>query len=294
MNTLLQAAPHVRLQRGRILVVKIGGGSLRRKRDLNIFVQQLATVHALGARPVVVHGGGPQADALMERLGEQATMIDGRRVTTPAALEAVNMVIAGEINTQLAAALTAAGAPALGICAASAGIVRAHRRPPIQTSVGETDFGLVGEVESVDVTALHALLDAGQVPVICPPVADAEGACLNLNADTLAAELAQALGAAKLILVTGAPGVLRDANDPMSVVSVLSLAELMELSAQGSLEEGMKVKASAIGAALSGGVGSVHVIGGRDPQALLVELYTNHGAGTMITAQSPVADPVEA
>jgi len=289
MNTLLQAAPHVRLQRGKIVVVKIGGSSLAKRRHLDAFVDQLSTVHALGARPVVVHGGGPQADALMERLGEAPKMVDGRRVTTPAALEAVRMAIAGSVNGELAAALSAAGASAVGICAASGGLVRARRRPPIGTSEGTTDFGLVGEIESIDPTSLHALLDAGQVPVVCPPVGDGDGGFLNLNADTLAARLAAALGAAKLVLVTGAAGVLRDPADPHSVVSVLTLAELRALGEAGSYEAGMRVKATAIEGALSDGVDAVHVIGGKDPQALLVELYTNHGAGTMITRDGQAA-----
>ena len=289
MNTLLQAAPHVRLQRDRIVVVKVGGSSLAKRRHLDAFVAQLSTVHALGARPVVVHGGGPQADALMERLGESPKMIDGRRVTTPAALDAVRMAIAGSVNGELAAALTAAGAPAVGMCAAAGGLVTARRRPPIGTSEGSTDFGLVGDIQSIDPTPLHALLDAGQVPVVCPPVGDGAGGFLNLNADTLAAQLAAALGAAKLVLVTGAAGILRDPADPHSVVSVLTLAELRALGEGGSYEAGMRVKATAIEAALTAGVDAVHVIGGKDPQALLVELYTNHGAGTMVTRKGQAA-----
>jgi acetylglutamate kinase len=289
MNTLLQAAPHVRLQRDRIVVVKVGGSSLAKRRHLDAFVAQLSTVHALGARPVVVHGGGPQADALMERLGESPKMIDGRRVTTPAALDAVRMASAGSVNGELAAALTAAGAPAVGMCAAAGGLVTARRRPPIGTSEGSTDFGLVGDIQTIDPTPLHALLDAGQVPVVCPPVGDGTGGFLNLNADTLAAQLAAALGAAKLVLVTGAAGILRDPADPHSVVSVLTLAELRALGEGGSYEAGMRVKATAIEAALTAGVDAVHVIGGKDPQALLVELYTNHGAGTMVTREGQAA-----
>ena len=289
MNELLQAAPHVRLQRGRILVVKIGGSCMQKPHRLQTLVAQLATVQALGARVVVVHGGGPQADTLMQRLGSEPRIVDGRRVTTPEALEAVRLAIAGDLNGRLAAALCAAGAPAVGMCAASGGLVVADRRAPLQTGEGVIDFGLVGDPKSVDVGPLHALLDAGQVPVVCPPVGDGAGGFLNLNADTLAACLAEALGAAKLVLVTGAAGILRDPQDSESVVSMLSLAELRELSAGGSLESGMLVKAAAIGQALEGGVGRVHVISGRDPQALLVELYTNHGAGTMVTLQPSTA-----
>lgn len=291
MKELIHAAPYVRLQRGKVLVVKVGGTCLQRKQDLDAFAAQLAAVHAFGAQPVVVHGGGPQADLLQRALGEEPRKVDGRRVTTPIALRAVRMSMAGEINGEVAAALTAAGAPAAGVCAASAGIATAKRRAPMTTSAGVVDFGEVGDVTAVDVRPLKALLAAGTVPVVCPPARDGRGNFLNVNADVLAAELAVALGAAKLILVTGAAGVLKDPANPRSLVSVLHLEELRDLRQQGSLKEGMLVKASAIERALLGGVERVHVIGGADPQALLVELYTNHGAGTMITREPHGALP---
>lgn len=294
MIELVTAAPHIRLQRGRILIVKVGGSCLERRKDLETFAAQLATVHALGALPVVVHGGGPQADSLQRALGEEVRKVDGRRVTTPIAMRAVRMSMAGEINGEVAAALTAAGAPAVGVCAASAGIAVARKRQPMQTTQGVIDFGDVGDLVSVDASPLRALLANGDVPVVCPPASDGLGGFLNVNADVLAAELAIALGAAKLVLVTGAAGVLKDPANPNSLLSSLTLEELRELRQIGSLRDGMLVKAAAIERALTGGVERVHVLGGSDPQALLVELYTNHGAGTMITREphtAPAAPP---
>jgi acetylglutamate kinase len=291
MKDLIAAAPHVRLQRGRVLVVKVGGSCLQRRSELEGFCEQIAAVHAFGARPVVVHGGGPQADALQRALGEEPRKVDGRRVTSATAMRAVRMSMAGELNTELAAALTAAGSPAIGVCAASAGIAVATRRPPMPTTSGVVDFGEVGDLASVDPAPLLALLDNGDVPVVCPPAGDGAGGFLNVNADLLAAELAIALGADRLVLATGAAGILRDPANPNSLLSVLSLGELRALRAQGALVEGMLVKAAAIERALTGGVPQVHVIGGSDPRALLVELYTNHGAGTMVTPATHGAEP---
>jgi acetylglutamate kinase len=291
MNELITAAPFIRLQSGKIFVVKVGGSCLQRKQDLESFAAQLAAVHAFGALPVVVHGGGPQADLLQRALGEEVRKVDGRRVTTPLAMRAVRMSMAGEINGEVAAALTAAGAPAVGVCAASAGIALARKRAPMQTTEGLVDFGEVGDILSLDVKSLRALLAAGAVPVVCPPAGDGKGGFLNVNADLLAAELAVALGAAKLVLVTGVAGVLKDPANPRSLLSLLNLDQLRELRKSGSLKDGMLVKATAIERALAGGVERVHVIGGADPQALLVELYTNHGAGTMIAREPLLTAP---
>jgi len=283
MKDLIAAAPHVRLQRDRVIVVKVGGSCLQKRSELESFCAQIATVHAFGALPVIVHGGGPQADALQRALGEEPRKVDGRRVTSATAMRAVRMSMAGELNTELSAALSAAGAPAVGVCAASAGIAVAKRRPPISTTQGVVDFGEVGDLAHVDPASLLALLENGDVPVICPPASDGAGGFLNVNADLLAAELAIALNADRLVLATGVPGILRDPANPHSLLSVLSLGELRALRAQSALVEGMLVKAAAIERALTGGVSQVHVIGGADPRALLVELYTNHGAGTMVT-----------
>ncbi len=291
MKELIVAAPYIRLQRGKVVVVKLGGNCLQRRQDLESLAAQLAAVHAFGAQPVVVHGGGPQADVLQRALGEEPRKVDGRRVTTLVAMRAVRMSMAGEINGEVAAALSAAGAPAVGVCAASAGIALARRRAPMQTTEGLVDFGEVGDLVKVEAQSLLGLLAAGTVPVICPPAGDGRGGFLNVNADLLAAELAVALGAAKLILITGAAGVLKDPANPRSLLSVLHLEELRDLRKAGSLKDGMLVKASAIERALLGGVERVHVIGGSDPQALLVELYTNHGAGTMITREPHGAAP---
>ena len=308
MIDLFRASPHVAQQRGQTFVVKLGGAPLANRAHRRALAKELALVHALGARLVVVHGGGPQTDAVQRLLGEEPRMVGGRRITTPVALRALCMATAGELALELTSELVAAGLPAVGLPGASAGLLLAVRRPPVSglptngsahgsvngaaktpAAEGPIDFGAVGDLVAVDPRAVRALLDAGLVPVIAPPASDGRGNLLNVNADLAAAELAVALGAAKLVLVTSAPGILTDPADPATLVSAIALEELGELEHDGRLQGGMQVKAQAIRSALERGVGRVHVVSGLDPEALLVELYTNQGAGTLVTREREAA-----
>jgi acetylglutamate kinase len=291
MIDLFRAAEYARLHRDRLMVFKVGGACLERPKHAEALARQISVVVSFGVRALVVHGGGPQTAELQGLFGETPRTIDGRRVTSETGLRALTLATAGEINTRLAARITASGAPAIGICAASADIVTARRRPPVETSEGLVDFGLVGDVESLSVAPLVALCHAGYVPVLCPPASDGQGGYLNVNADVLAAEVAVAAGAAKLVLLTDVPGVLRSPGDPQSLVSALTLAELERLNEEGSLQKGMKVKAAAIRRALTGGVARVHVVSGTEPEALLGELYTTQGTGTLLTL-APEEAPV--
>lgn len=296
MIDLVRAAPHVALHRGKTFVIKLGGAPLAEHGHRRSLAQELATVHALGARVVLVHGGGPQTDSLQRVLGEEPRSIDGRRVTSPLALRALCMATAGELHGECLSELAAAGVPAAGLAGSSAGLLVARRRPPLASEQGTIDFGAVGDLVAVDPVPIRALLDAGRVPVVSPPASDGRGGLLNVNADLAAAAIAVALGAHKLVLVTGASGILTDPGDPDSLVSALSLEELEGLERSGSLRGGMRVKAAAVKKALEGGVARVHVVSGLDPEALLIELYTNHGAGTLVTREkeaAPEPDPAQ-
>lgn len=294
MIDLAQAKDYLRAHRGALFVVKVGGACLDRPARLRTLAAELALVESLGPRLVVVHGAGPQTDALQRALGEEPRKLDGRRITTPKAMRALRQATLGDLNAELAAALGAEGVPSIGVCAATAGILVARRRPPVVTAEGEAvDFGLVGDVVSVAVPPLRALLDAGLVPVLSPPASDGAGGFLNVNADLAAARLALGLGAQKLVLLTEVDGVLLDPADPTSLTSSLSLRELQELEQDGALRGGMKVKAAAARLALEGGVPRVHVVSGVRSGALLRELYTTQGCGTLIAAEAP-AIPAEA
>lgn len=285
MKDLFRAAPYVRMHRGKVIVIKAGGATISKNGLLKQLARQIAVIQSFGARVVVVHGGGPQTDQLQRLLGEEPKMIDGRRVTSPTALRALRMATVGELNGDLSAALIEQGIPAVGISAGSCGALVAKRRAPMKTSQGVVDFGEVGDLVAVDVAPIKALMSTGRVPVIAPVATDGAGGHLNLNADLAASALAGALNATKLVFVTSAPGILRKVSDPGSLVSALCLADLADLEGSGAFEGGMRVKAQAIRTALDRGVERVHVVSGSDPEALLVEFYTTHGSGTLITRE---------
>lgn len=292
MIDLFRASEYARLHKGKIMVFKIGGACLARRSHTKALARQLSVIAAFGVRAVVVHGGGPQTAELQALFGEDARMVDGRRVTSETGLHALRLATVGGLGPQLAAALTAESAKAVSLCAASAGIVSAKRRPPMETSQGRVDFGLVGDITGVNVEPVLALLDAGLVPVLGPPAYDGAGGFLNVNADLCASALANGLDAEKLVMISDTPGLLRDPDDPNSLLSALSLVELSELASSGALRDGMAVKAAAIRAALEGGVRSVHLVSGRSPDALLGELYTTQGTGTLITKEPQGATPL--
>ncbi|MFT7671331.1 MAG: acetylglutamate kinase, partial [Planctomycetota bacterium] len=222
MIDLYRASEYARLHQGKMMVFKIGGACLAKPSQVKSIARQISVIAAFGVRPVVVHGGGQQTAELQELLGETPKKVDGRRITTPTGLRALRLATIGGLNTALAAALNAEGAPAVGLCCASAGIVTATKRQPMETSEGRVDFGLVGDVDNVNPEPITALSGQGFIPVLGPPAYDSNGGFLNVNADSLAAELAVALKADKLILISDTPGIMRDPEDKHSVLSALS------------------------------------------------------------------------
>ena len=282
---LKHAAPYIRLYKKQIFVLKAGGEVFASVETTRSMLEQVAILHQVGIRVVLVHGGGPQATELAKALGVPTRMVGGRRVTDRETLDVATMVLNGQINTRILAACRDLDIPAVGISGVDAGLIRAHRRPPMVVeghADGPVDFGYVGDIDAVDVEVLQAQLENGLVPVVSPLSADASGTLLNINADTVAAALAAALGAAKLILATGAVGILEDRHDPASLVSYIDLAGLQRLRENGSLAEGMLPKARAIEAAIKGGVPRVHVISYTVPDSLLLEIFTNEGTGTLV------------
>ena len=279
---LHSTAAYVRRFRNHTFVLKVGGALLEDRAASKIICRQIALLWSFSIRVVLVHGGGPALDRLCERLSLSVEKVGGRRVTSPAVLEAAQMVLAGTEHTRLLADLRACGVPAVGLSGVDAGLLQAVRRAPISTTSGPVDFGLVGEVTSVDPAILESLLEGGFLPVIAPLSGDDEGQVFNTNADTVAAELAIALGAEKLIFLLEAPGVLRQASRPESLIPHLSLTELEALEVEGALQGGMAPKAAAIRRALQGGVPAAHLVGGRTADGLLAEIFTNEGSGTMV------------
>lgn len=286
MTSLLKAIPYIRLFRGRTFVLKLGGGACTDPVVLRTLTEQCGVLRELGIRVVLVHGGGAQTNALCERLGIETRTVEGRRVTSSRALEAVIMAINGTVNTAILAACRAVGLSAVGVSGVDAGLVRARQRPPLLKEVDgrmvEIDYGEVGDITEVDASVLERLAEAGFVPVVGSLAADDAGRVLNVNADTVAAAVAAALAAEKLIFLTEVPGLLEDPDDPSSLVSYLDLPGLAALEGRGAVREGMLPKVAAIRQALAGGVGRVHLVGARERWGVLVEVFTNEGAGTMV------------
>ena len=298
--SLEAAAPFVKHFRGQIFVVKVSGALLEDEGALESITSQLALLDSLGIRLVVVHGGGSQANRLAERLGVPQRQVAGRRVTDDATLEVVTFAFSGA-RTALLAALRRHGISGVGLSGVDAGLTQAVRRPPVAVTEpgGATqmvDFGHVGDLSSVQPEVLHDLLNSGHVPVVSPLAGDDQGHVFNINADTLAARLAGALGAAKVIFLTEVPGLLRDVENHATLISQIDLDECDELAKQGVIKAGMLPKLAACRAALEGGVERVHLVAGLVPHALLREIFTNEGSGTLILKKvAPVSpEPLEA
>jgi acetylglutamate kinase len=295
IRALKSAAPYIRMYRGRTFVVKAGGGVFGDDASTRVLIEQIAILHYFGVRVVFVHGGGPQVTELARALGVNSRMVEGRRVTDREAIDVTAMVLNGTINTGILAICRELNLEAVGVSGVDAGLIRAHRRPPVRlASSGEIlDYGFVGDIDAVDPTVLSKLLDNGLMPVVSPLSADDDGVLLNVNADTVAAAIAAALDAEKLILCTGAPGILANLEDPGSLISYTDLEGLARLREDGAIGDGMLPKATAIEAAIRGGVRRVHVVSYQAPEGILGEVFTNEGTGTLIVEDIDALTPAE-
>ena len=295
IRALKSAAPYIRMYKGKTFIVKAGGGVFGDADATRVLIEQIAILHYFGVRVVMVHGGGPQTTEISEALGIPARMVEGRRVTDQKAIDVAAMVLNGLINTRILGMCRDLNIDAVGISGVDAGLVRAHRRPPVKiATTGETvDYGFVGDIDGIDTTVIRKLLDNGLIPVVSPLSADETGVLLNINADTVAAAIGAALGAEKLILCTGAPGILERVEDPTSLISYTDLRGLKRLREEGRIVEGMLPKAKAIENAIHGGVRRVHVVSYKSPEGILGEVFTNEGTGTLIVADVNALSPAE-
>jgi len=295
IRALKSAAPYIRLYKGKTFVVKAGGGVFGDTEPTRILIEQIAILHYFGVRVVMVHGGGPQTTEISEALGVPAKMVEGRRVTDQKGIDVAAMVLNGLINTRILGICRDLNIDAVGISGVDAGLVRAHRRPPVKVdSTGEmVDYGFVGDIDGIDTTVIRKLLDNGLMPVVSPLSADENGVLLNINADTVAAAIGAALGAEKLVLCTGAPGILERVEDPTSLISYLDLRGLKRLREEKRIVDGMLPKAKAIENAIHGGVRRVHVVSYKSPEGILGEVFTNEGTGTLIVADVNALTPAE-
>jgi acetylglutamate kinase len=294
ISGLKGALRYVRAYRDHVFVVKLGGDVLSDGEVLDHVAEQLGLLQSLSIRIVVVHGGGPQASAIMRRLGQEPVMVAGRRVTDDAALEVAKMVYPGLLSTDLLSALRGHQVQAVGLSGVDADLLTAHRRPPVSVTGDDgitrlVDYGHVGDIDGVDPRVVLTLVEHRFVPVVASLAGDGDGNVYNVNADTVAESLAIALKAQKLIFLTGAPGVLRDRSDPASLVTFADPDDLTQLLASGAIAGGMRPKVEACIRAATGGVERTHIIDGRAHDSLLLEVFTGTGTGTMIVGRKEKA-----
>jgi acetylglutamate kinase len=279
-RVLVEALPYIRQWAGKSVVVKLGGAAIDRESDLAL-AQDVLLLRSVGVRCVLVHGGGPQVDTMLRRVGKEPEFRDGLRVTDAETLEIVRMVLVGKINRDLVATINSQSGDepvAVGVSGEDAGLLTVTPADP--------SLGFVGNVTAVRAELLHRLLDDGLAPVVSTVGANPEGQPYNVNADEAARAIAVAMGAEKIVYLTAAPGLLEDVNDETSLVQRLTSGELRERMGSNSIGKGMIPKLKACADAVDQGVGFAHIIDGRVSHSLLIELLTDHGVGTMITKEA--------
>lgn len=280
-NVLIEALPYIQKFSDKIVVIKYGGSTITPGHgDLDPVILDIIWMKRVGLQPVVVHGGGKAISRLLARLGHPAEFLDGLRITDEPTMEAVEMVLGGQINKQLVAAFTASGCPAAGITGVDGNTLQAaRRRHP------SGDIGLVGDIRHVDTTLIRTLLQGGFIPVIAPIGVDESGIRYNINADSAAGAIAGALDAEKLILLTDVPGILHDTPSGREVLSEVTPAQIRDLIADGTIQGGMIPKVEACLQALDHGARHVHILNGNQKHALLLEVFTDRGIGTLVQGE---------
>ena len=277
---LAEALPYIRRFHDKVVVVKYGGNVMSAGEgdgvdELDLFAQDIVLMRSVGMRPVVVHGGGPQIGELMRRLGKEPEFHEGLRVTDAETLDIARMVLVGKVNREIVTAINVHAPLAVGLSGEDAMLLTASAR--------NANLGFVGDVDEVDAGILERLLKEDLIPVIATIGSDADGQAYNINADTAAGAIAEALGAEKLVYLTNIEGLRRDVNDPTSLISTTSADELEGLLQSGALTEGMIPKIESCVHAVRHGVGHAHILDGRIPHALLLEVFTREGVGTMVS-----------
>ncbi len=277
VRVLSEALPYIQKFAGRTIVIKYGGAAMKDSSLKAKVINDVVFLSCVGVRPVVVHGGGPEINNWLGKLNIEPAFKDGLRVTDAATMDVVEMVLAGRVNKELVSLIGRAGTSAVGLCGKDGNMIQA--RP-----VGKEGVGFVGEVTNVNTALIETLVNAGYVPVISSVAADENGQAFNINADTVAGEIAAALQAEKLILLTDTPGIMYDFHDSSSLINKLDIQKARELIDQGIVSGGMIPKVSCCVRSLAQGVRAAHILDGRLPHSLLLEILTDEGIGSMIVA----------
>ena len=279
-SVLVEALPYIRRFAGKVVVVKYGGNALAGTSAhdaLSVFAEDIVLMRLVGMRPVVVHGGGPQISELMLKLGKETEFVDGLRVTDAETVEIARMVLTGQVNPQIVAAINVHGRYAVGVSGVDGGLIRATAR--------DARLGFVGDVTEINPDVLHNLLDDEFIPVVATIGSDGTGQAYNINADTVAGAIAESLNAEKLVYLTDIEGLRRDVRDAATLIRQITADDLEQLVADGSIEGGMIPKVASCVNAVRSGVGNAHILDGRIAHVLLLEIFTDEGIGTMVKSE---------
>jgi acetylglutamate kinase len=275
-SILIEALPYIREFYGKTVVIKYGGHAMQSCELKRAVMQDVVLMHLVGMRPVLVHGGGPEITQMMERLGKKPEFVQGQRVTDAETMEIVEMVLVGKINKEIVAEINRLGGRAVGLCGKDGLLIEAEKQN------GDVELGFVGQVRKINPEIIQTLIAEGYIPVVAPVGVGPEGESYNINADYVAGELAAALKAHKLVLLTDVEGILVDKNDPSSLLSSVEVSKVPELIKAGIISGGMIPKVQCCIRALKGGVARTHIIDGRVPHSILLEIFTDRGVGTMV------------
>ena len=279
-NILLEALPYIQVLSGKTIVIKYGGNAMLEDQVTRTIMQDITLLKYVGMNPIVVHGGGPAINGMLKRLNIASRFTaGGLRVTDEATMEVVEMMLSGQVNKDIVNLMNQAGGEAVGLSGKDGKMLSARK---VDTEDGE-DIGLVGQITSVDTKVIRAVCAAGMIPVIAPVATDREGGTWNVNADTAAGDIAAALEAEKLVFLTDTPGLLRDKDDPDSLIHRLHSRDVETLKKQGVISGGMAPKVDACLRALDAGVRRNHIIDGRTPHSMLLEIFTDKGLGTLVS-----------
>jgi len=276
---LVEALPYIREFEGKTVVIKYGGAAMENPRLRESTTEDIVLMKYVGMNPVIVHGGGPEINRTLQRLGVEAKFHNGLRITDEETVKVVEMVLAGTLNKEIVSLISRAGGNPVGICGKDGNLLHARKL----TAKDGADLGFVGEITGVHFQIISVLCEAGMVPVIAPIATDGHGNTWNVNADTAAGEIAAAIQAEKLVFLTDTPGILRDPKDKATLIHQLNHLEIQELIEKGVIAGGMIPKVEACLKALDYGVAKTHIIDGRVPHSLLLEIFTDRGMGTLVT-----------
>ncbi len=275
VRVLSEALPYIQQFAGRTVVVKYGGAAMKDSELKDTVIRDIVFLSCVGLRPIVVHGGGPEINSWLDKLGIEAQFKNGLRVTDAPTMDVVEMVLVGRVNKEIVALINQAGGKAVGLCGKDGNLIKA--RPQ-----GQEGIGFVGDVSGIDVTILNTLVENGYIPVVSSVAADETGQSYNINADTVAGEIAAALNAEKLILLTDTRGILENYKDPSTLIPKLDIQEARDLIGTGVVAGGMIPKVNCCVRSLAQGVKAAHILDGRIPHSLLLEIFTDVGIGTML------------